>query len=299
MNSKSTSQDPNLISQKITTTITIQVLSSTPTILNLISLTTSQIKITESTSNSILSTTSISSITSTTVFIILPTTTVLTTTSTTAITTTTPKLLFDDVCIKTEDCSVDRGLSCPTGKCTCAIPNKYWNGWNCVDTLTYNKETCTNSTQCRSPMVCLLSGTSCNCPDNVANGKCDCPTRTIGNEYYSDGNTCLQALPVGSKCLQNNECQYLTQNTFCNGICECDSTRYYNTVSKKCENLVSNNAPCTQIDACNSVLGLTCQIGFCKCNSADKFWNGTTCTYTVNYLINQLVNGKLLKLSEN
>jgi hypothetical protein len=139
-------------------------------------------------------------------------------------------------------------------------------------------------------MVCRLSGTSCGCPDNVVNGKCDCPPRSNGNEYFSDGITCLPALPYGSTCTKDYECQYVTQTTFCSGICECDPLKYYNTVSKKCETLVSFNGICNQINACNNALDLNCLTGVCRCSS-NKFWNGITCAYTANYLANELVKG--------
>jgi hypothetical protein len=144
-------------------------------------------------------------------------------------------------------------------------------------------------------MVCRLSGTSCNCPDNVVNGKCDCPPRSNGNEYFSDGITCSPALPYGSICTQDYECQYVTQTTFCSGICECDPLKYYNNVSKKCENKVSFNGICNQINACNNALDLNCQTGFCRCSS-NKFWNGINCTYTANYLANELVKGIPIKI---
>ena len=213
------------------------------------------------------------------------------TTLLTTVPSTTIKLLYDALCISSDDCRVDLGLSCPSGICTCTLSNKYWNEISCVDLLKYNDEVCTNSTQCVSPMVCKLSGNSCNCPENVSNGKCDCPARSIGIEYYSNGITCLPAAVHGTLCSQDYECQYLTQSTSCNGTCQCDAKKYYNSATKKCENLVAINGSCSQVNACNSAFGLVCQNGVCICNSADKFWNGITCAYSVSYLRNELING--------
>ena len=53
---------------------------------------------------------------------------------------------------------------------------------------------------------------------------------------------------------------------------------------------------CTKAEDCSVGLGLSCTNGKCKCASPITFWNETICSYTFTYLINQLVNGKLVKL---
>ena len=89
--------------------------------------------------------------------------------------------------------------------------NQYWDGdennGTCKTFLSYNQGLCDNDFQVRSfiiiiqklifnfklkcvgNLLCRKSGTTCNCPVNVVDyPKCDCPTRTVNNEYYWDGN---------------------------------------------------------------------------------------------------------------
>jgi hypothetical protein len=103
-----------------------------------------------------------------------------------------------------------------------------------------------------------------------------------GIERYWNGSNCLNALAYGKNCSNSNECQYLTQNTTCNGtICKCSSTQYFNFMNSKCENLLSINETCAQIDAC--------QAGFCfgkplmcQCLSNEYFdVNTNQCIYNV------------------
>ena len=119
-----------------------------------------------------------------------------------------------------------------SGLCQCNSTN-FWDGTSCVPPYTYNNQTCTNSSQCASPLVCNLNETSCNCPDTVPINKCDC-SRSIGNEYYWNGVTCVLAGAYGESCTigSNYTCQYLTQNTFCDsstGLCGCGSNGLWNS----------------------------------------------------------------------
>ena len=158
----------------------------------------------------------------------------------------------------------------------------YWNGSSCKDLLSFNNETCSNTYQCVSPMVCKLSGLSCSCPTTVPDGKCDCPIRQIGAEYYSLGSSCSLASEYGETCAQNFSCQYLTQNTYCSGTCRCSSSDYFNKENKICQALVSYYEACSQVDACNSNVGLSCQNALCKCNSS-QFWNTGACVNRFTY----------------
>ncbi len=120
------------------------------------------------------------------------------------------KLLNGKTCLETSYCRSDLGLSCQSKTCICDLNNHFWNGSICINYYSYNNETCSDSSECLSPMICKLSGSSCNCPTNVPNNKCDCPLpRTSGNEYYSTGVTCKAANQYGKTCSQNYSCIYL------------------------------------------------------------------------------------------
>ena len=80
-----------------------------------------------------------------------------------------------------------------------------------------------------------------------------------GIEKYWNGSSCVNALGYGKSCTNSNECQHLTQNTTCPSSvpykCQCSSTQYFNFINSKCEDLLSINEICTQIEACKA--------GFC------------------------------------
>jgi hypothetical protein len=93
---------------------------------------------------------------------------------------------------------------------------------------TYNNQTCTSSSQCKTPLICNLVDSSCNCPNSVTINKCDCP-RSFGNEYYWNGTTCVVAGSYNKSCTVGRDytCQTITQNTICDstfGKCLCDPT---------------------------------------------------------------------------
>ena len=187
-------------------------------------------------------------------------------------------------------------LGCPsglyynskTGTCVyfinCTL-SQYWNGSMCADSLTYNNQTCSNSSQCLRPMICNLSTneSTCNCPSSNTLNKCDCPVRVSGNEYFSNGSTCVSAISIGNTCFGNYTCQYLTQNTYCNGVCQCAALQYFNLNQLYCINQLTVNQSCILTTDCRIDLGLSCSSGLCQCNST-TFWNGSSCVppYTYN-----------------
>ena len=189
------------------------------------------------------------------------------------------QLLIYQQCILSSDCRGDLGLSCQSGLCLCNSAIQFWNGLTCTNKYLYNNQSCTYSYQCANSYSCNYNGTSCNCPLNVV-GKCDCPTRAIGSEYYYNGTLCISALTYNQTCIANYTCKYLTQNTFCNGTCICPPTTYFNTTFQNCTNQLTYNQSCSYNQQCRDDLGLICITSQCKCNSTIQFWTGTSC---VNY----------------
>jgi hypothetical protein len=200
------------------------------------------------------------------------------------------KLSINGSCAQADACRSDLGLSCQTSSCNCDTKTQFWNGTRCITYYTYNSGACSNDNACEGNLICRSSGTSCNCPTSVNIGNCDCP-RIIGNEYYWNGTNCVIARDYSQTCFNsstNYMCKTLTESTLCIGsstfTCKCSPLFYYRTSSKKCESQLSIDGLCTQIDACRSDLGLSCQAGTCKCDSTTQFWNGTRCIdyYTYN-----------------
>ncbi len=179
----------------------------------------------------------------------------------------TNQLLNNGACSSTKNCRSDLGLSCQNGKCLCITASQFWNSSICVDYYTYNNQTCSSSSQCMSPMICNFGISACVCPEGVTSYKCDCPARVAGSEYYSSGSTCITAYQYGSSCSANYTCQYLTQNTYCNGTCKCQPLQYFNTNIKYCGNQLTNNQACSISSDCRGDLGLSCISGICSCNT--------------------------------
>ncbi len=194
-------------------------------------------------------------------------------------------LSFNETCLQADSCNMKLNLTCKSGICQCASLS------GCSGMMTYNSGPCTSNNDCSGNLICRASGVSCNCPTNVLIGKCDCPPRITGNEYYWNGINCTLALGFKESC-QNNltsyMCKTLTQGTVCSGSpyeCKCNTSQYYNYATSKCENLLLHNVTCQQNDSCNSAKGLYCKNQLCMCNSSIQFWNPSTlsCTYYYSY----------------
>jgi hypothetical protein len=117
------------------------------------------------------------------------------------------QLLEDRRCTQPDACRSDLGLSCQNNLCKCGA-NQYWNGASCVNILSYNQGQCNTDSQCKGELICRAS-TSCACPLTVSSKYCDCPPRTIGKEFYWNGNDCVLANTYGGAC--NNSAQYMCQ----------------------------------------------------------------------------------------
>jgi hypothetical protein len=204
-------------------------------------------------------------------------------------------LSINGTCTQIDACNHVLGLICSTGLCQCDQKTQFWSriSLKCINYLSYNEGTCTADDQCTEDgLVCILSGiSSCSCPSLVINGRCDCPTRVNGTEYFWNGFNCTPALPYNQGCanaLTSYMCQIVTQGTICSGnpfVCKCPTTQYFNNTANQCENLLSIKQTCQQSDACNNVVGLNCNLeGYCQCNSS-QFWNIDTqsCTNYFSY----------------
>ena len=109
----------------------------------------------------------------------------------------------------------------------------------------------------------------------------DCKPRILNHEKYWNNSSCIDALAYGQICTNlssKDECQYMTHRTHCGGSkpykCQCYLSEYFNIVNKTCENLLSINETCTQIDACKTgnCIGPPFK---CQCQSIE-FFNLTT-----------------------
>jgi hypothetical protein len=185
-------------------------------------------------------------------------------------------------------CESGSGLSCQSSQCKCNETTHYWNGTdsisgNCVELLNYKNGVCINDNQCKGNLICQHSS-SCQCPDTVSIDNCDCPTKTIGNEYYWDESDCKPALGINQACKSNYTCRTLTENTICIGsVCKCADKQYFNQLTGKCQSQMLGEQPCNQPDACRSDLGLSCLSGICKCTAANSYWNGSICQTVLSY----------------
>ena len=204
-----------------------------------------------------------------------------------------PQKNYSQSCTKNLNCRIDKHLECSGGRCNCVLPYLKWSASyvSCIIPATYS-EACIVTSDCDTSKALICnSGTNCSCPSNLLSGKCDCPSRAIGAEYFWNGTNCVTAYRNGELCSNSSTsymCQTLTQGTTCSGPapfkCQCSSLQYFNTNNNKCETLLSINGTCTELDACRSDLGLSCQASLCQCDSSTQFWNGSLCInyYTYN-----------------
>ena len=199
-------------------------------------------------------------------------------------------LLNGDPCTQSDACNIGLGLSCQNSLCQCDSTLQFWNGSSCINYFTYNTGICTSDSECYGNLICKTASTSCLCPSTVSNGYCDCPNRTARSEYYWNGTTCVTSNSFNQSCSSastNYMCQTLTQGTLCTGPapfkCQCSSSQYFNLIFQTCQTLISNYSLCTQANACNSALGLSCQGSFCQCNSKIHYWNGAVCVNLLSY----------------
>ena len=196
-------------------------------------------------------------------------------------------LIVNQTCSQSDACNTGLGLSCQSGSCKCSS-SQFWksNSIGCINYYNYNNGTCSDTNQCQTSLICKnATSLSCNCPTTVSTSYCDCPAPVYGAEYYWNGSYCVVAQTYNQTCTLSYQCQMLTQLTTCtNSKCICFTTQYFNSGTYKCETLLIVNQTCSQSDACNTGLGLSCQSGSCKCSSS-QFWksNSIGCINYYNY----------------
>ena len=124
--------------------------------------------------------------------------------------------------------------------------------------------------------MCQQENITCNCPLSFNGSFCDC-SRSLNKEFFWNGTNCKEAYDFNQTCtnsLTSYMCQTLTQGTICRGnTCQCSSMQYFDMASSKCENFLTINSTCFQVEACDVTLGLGCQNDLCQCNSTSQFWS--------------------------
>jgi hypothetical protein len=109
------------------------------------------------------------------------------------------------------------------------------------------------------------------------NFKKECRPRSINNERFWNGSSCVDSLDYGKMCTNassSNECKYLAQETICIGPftlkCQCLPGKYYNKDTSKCEKLLEIGENCLQADSCKTgyCFGSTLE---CQCLTLQYF----------------------------
>ena len=196
---------------------------------------------------------------------------------------------MNDPCSQIDSCRSDLGLECINGKCNCGPLKPLWDGFECVNTLTYNRGPCSSDNECNGNLICQTNGASCNCPLSVTKSYCDCPIRSVGNEFYWNGFDCVPSNDFGESCTNKNyECKTLTQGTLCTGTpgtykCSCPQFQYFDLLLNKCTDQLLEGEVCSQLDACRNDLGLGCQEDVCVCVEPGQFWNDDECRDPYSY----------------
>jgi hypothetical protein len=146
--------------------------------------------------------------------------------------------LLNTSCTVSNQCRIDKGLLCQSGTCLCDSSKPVWSSIlsQCIKKYNYGETNCTADTDCVSglQLKCVTNTNStCNCPNTSQMAMCDC-SKTYGNEYYWNGTSCTLALSYGQPCTNDYMCRTLTEGTFCNGTCTCETNSHFNS-SNYCE----------------------------------------------------------------
>jgi hypothetical protein len=90
-----------------------------------------------------------------------------------------------------------------------------------------------------------------------SNFKKECRPKSINNERFWNGASCVDSLDYGKTCTNassSNECKYLAQETICIGPstlkCQCLPGKYFNKDTNKCEKQLEIGENCSQTDSC-------------------------------------------------
>jgi hypothetical protein len=144
---------------------------------------------------------------------------------------------------------------------------------------------CGSSGECNDAigLICPSTTGTCNCPVTSNSIFCDCK-RVANSEYYWNGSSCTAVKATGSSCSNSSSsymCQTLTQGMICNNTsgsfkCECPYLKYYNNITNVCTNQLTINQTCSFETQCQTVNGLSCINGFCKCLTT-SYWDNTKC----------------------
>jgi hypothetical protein len=104
------------------------------------------------------------------------------------------------------------------------------------------------------------------------NFKKECRPRSINNERFWNGSSCVDSLDYGKMCTNassSNECKYLAQETICIGPftlkCQCLPGKYYNKDTSKCEKLLEIGENCSQTDSCENGYCIGLPVFKCQC----------------------------------
>jgi hypothetical protein len=131
---------------------------------------------------------------------------------------------YNGTCTVKNNCRVDKNLECQNGLCKCISTYPIWSyGYDsCMIPKIYNQY-CFSTNDCNMALNlrCKDATQSCICPSNIANNYCDCPARTLNNEYYWNNVICTLAGNYGESCSSDYQCQNL-KNLYCiSNTCNC------------------------------------------------------------------------------
>ena len=206
---------------------------------------------------------------------------------------------YSEPCYSTTDCQSSQNLVCNDGTYACTCPTKlkngycdcvrsvsneyFWDGTTCQKAHSYNQP-CTGSFMCMT----MTEGTYC----NSTYGICKC-----NSLYYYSYKTlsCQSQVSVNQACTQFDACR-TDLGLICQlGVCLCNSTIQFWSVSKCINYYTYNQGICSSNSQCAGNLicrlsGTSCTcptavaIGFCDCPprsaNSEYYWNSATSTCT-------------------
>jgi len=195
-----------------------------------------------------------------------------------------PQGMDSDRCLQIEACRSDLGLFCTNSVCNCNSSTQFWSGTNCINYYSYNEGNCRNEIQCnnaKTNLICKTAGASCSCPQNVANNRCDCPRREIGNEYYWNGTACVEAGDYGDSCVASYQCKELTKLLRCDACsltCMCANC-LRDTFNEVC-------IPCISGWTCHNSACYRGHVSYKPFDATSDSYISTNCRYGTNLNVN-------------
>lgn len=168
-----------------------------------------------------------------------------------------PKHSFKGGCKTSDECSVDKGLTCQSGECICQYYH-FFDKESDVCTLKFEAgESCVENSNCQE-----FAGLKCN------ENKCQCINDN--QSWNAEKSLCVDKLSHKEACQVSSDCG---DTLMClEGQCQCEDSKYFSTGVDQCIERGLGNSACITDNECSSLKDLVCIDNKCKCSDPKKYF---------------------------